>query len=361
MPLNLRFSSSDWERISRDWRAWWAGELDRPLVVLECLENLDRYDPHYAGIFLENYPLDTPADKILDEFVTRIENTHFLGDSYPRYWPNFGPGIVAAFAGAQVHPAWDTTWFSPAQCGAISDLHVACDGQNPWLRRVEEFTHAALARWGSELAVGFTDLGGNLDIIAHLRGSQQLLLDLYDAPAEVDRLVGETTQAWLDCYQRLLGLIAPAGRGITCWGPLWSPSAGYMLQSDFSYMISPQMFERFVLPDLAACCAQMDYAFYHLDGKGQIPHLDMLLSLPRLRGIQWVQGDGNPPAQEWLPLLKRIRDGGKLCQVTVSPEGALTIMRALGGKGFCFLVSEPQLTPTEGKAFLDHLRGLQRL
>jgi hypothetical protein len=71
----------------------------------------------------------------------------------------------------------------------------------------------------------------------------------------------------------------------------------------------------------------MDYAFYHLDGKGQIPHLDLLLSLPRLRGIQWVPGDGNPPPEHWLPLLKRIRDGGKLCQVTVSPQGALTTKR----------------------------------
>ena len=115
------------------------------------------------------------------------------------------------------------------------------------------------------------------------------------------------------------------------------------------------MFERFVLPDLAACCEKLDYAFYHLDGKGQIRHLDMLLSLPHLRGIQWVPGDGNPPPQHWLPLLKRIRDSGKLCQVTVSPEGARTIMQELGGKGFCFLISEPQLTPEEGMEFLNQL------
>jgi hypothetical protein len=55
-------------------------------------------------------------------------------------------------------------------------------------------------------------------------------------------------------------------------------------------MISPQMFERFVLPDLLACCEFLDYAFYHLDGKGQLPHLNMLLALERLRGIQWVPG-----------------------------------------------------------------------
>ena len=108
-----------------------------------------------------------------------------------------------------------------------------------------------------------------------------------------------------------------------------------MLQSDFSAMISPQMFERFVLPDLEAGCEMLDYAFYHLDGKGQIPHLDLLLEIPRLRGIQWIPGAGQPEAEGWLTLLKRIKDAGKLCQLYVDPKGAETIVASLGGKGFC--------------------------
>ncbi len=353
---DLRFPESDWERIGRDWAAWWAGELARPLVVLECIEPEDSHNPHYAGTFLGNYPLDMPADEVLDIFAPRLEATHFLGDAFPRFWPNFGPGIVAAFAGAQLHPAADTTWFSPGKTGSVAHLSVSCDWQNPWWRRVCEITQAALERWGSQLAMGFTDLGGNLDILAHLRGAQQLLLDLYDAPEEIDRLVGETTKAWLECYDRFFDLIAPAGRGITCWGPCWSAGRGYMLQSDVSYMISPKMFARFVLPDLESCCAALDYAFYHLNGKGQIPHLEYLLALPRLRGVQWVPGDGNPPIEHWLPLLKRIRDSGKLCQVTVSPHAALTILRELGGMGFAFVIGEPQLTPEEGAEFLKQLK-----
>jgi 5-methyltetrahydrofolate--homocysteine methyltransferase len=95
-----------------------------------------------------------------------------------------------------------------------------------------------------------------------------------------------------------------------------------------------------VLPDLQACCAAMEHGFYHLDGKGQIPHLDRLLSLERLRGIQWIPGDGAPPPEEWLPLLKRIRDGGKLCQLYVTPEGARTIVRELGGRGFALHIKD---------------------
>ncbi len=218
----------------------------------------------------------------------------------------------------------------------------------------------AVNLWGRELAVGFTDLGGNLDIIASLCDTRQLLMDLVKFPQEIDRLVGGTTRLWLACYERLYTIIYGAGGGITCWGPCWSNVRSYMLQSDFSYMISPKMFQRFVLPDLEACCAVLDYAFYHMDGKGQLIHVESLLSIPRLRGIQWVPGFGKPPCEEWLPLLSKIRASGKLCQVTVSPEGALTIIRELGGKGFAFVIDEPQLTPAEGQAFLEELHEIEK-
>jgi 5-methyltetrahydrofolate--homocysteine methyltransferase len=128
-----------------------------------------------------------------------------------------------------------------------------------------------------------------------------------------------------------------------------------MLQSDVAYMISPRMFERFVLPDLAACCDAIPYPFYHMDGKGQIPHLEMLLSLPRLRGIQWIPGEGAAPPEAWLPLLQRIRAAGKLCQLYVTADGALEIARALGGAGFAFFIND-DLTAAEAADFLAAMR-----
>ncbi len=124
-------------------------------------------------------------------------------------------------------------------------------------------------------------------------------------------------------------------------------------------MISPEMFERFVLPDISACCDSLDYAFYHLDGRGQLPHLKMLLSLEGLRGIQWVPGDGQPQAEYWIHLIERIRKSGKLCQVYVSAKGAVKILRELGGKGLLLAINEA-LTPEQGQALLEELRLLDR-
>jgi hypothetical protein len=354
MFINIHFTESDWQRIWRDWNAWWAGELDRPLVTLEITDPVPGADTSQ----LSKFGLEQPADEVLDNWQRILEATHWLGDAYPKWWVNYGPGVMAAFLGSPVSWSPDTTWFAPlAGVESLADMHVAYDAHNPWWQRVKTLTTCAVERWGRQVLISITDIGGNLDILASLRGSEKLLLDLMDDPCQVERLVREITLLWIRYYDELEAITSATGRGNACWGPCWSPGKGYMLQCDFSYMISPRMFERFVMPDLVACCAHLDYGFYHLDGKGEIPHLDHLLSIERLRGVQWQPGDGQPLADHWLPLLKRIRDAGKLCQVYVTREGAMTIQKELGGRGFIFHIINETLTVEEGEAFLRALLG----
>jgi len=358
MTTYNEFSKRDWERIQRDWSAWWDGELDRALIVVEALgpkfsaPNTGDWYPH---IFLSQFSLDIPVEAVLDQVQPGMDAVHLFGDAYPRWWVNLGPGVMAGFLGAEIKYAPGTTWFHPIQgIESLADLRLAYDPDNIWWRRVVDITRAAVERWGQTIAIGLTDIGGNLDILASLRGTQKLLLDLYDAPSEVDRLTSSITRLWLRYYDELCQIIEPAEHGVTCWAPHWNPGRGYMLQSDFSYMISPDMFERFVMPDLESCCAAMDYSFYHLDGKGEIPHLDHLLSLEQLRGVQWNPGDGAPMADEWPDLLRRIRDAGKLCQVYVTRDGARRLLDELGGQGFLIVLTEA-ITPAEAEGFMDSL------
>jgi 5-methyltetrahydrofolate--homocysteine methyltransferase len=355
--IALDFRDRDWERSQRAWTAWWEGELDRPIVMIEGREPHPENEPPPLGwekLFTSDFPLEIPIEDVVDHYQWHLERRRFYGDAWPRWWPNFGPGIIAGFIGARVQPAHLTVWFEPDRAESIERLQPAYDAENVWWQRVSDLTRAAIERWGDRVSVAHSDLGGNLDILASLRTTEQLLFDLSDAPEEVGRLAAEITQLWIRYYEDLYSIIQKAGRGTTPWAPIWSPGRCYMLQSDFSYMISPQMFKRFVLPDIAACCDALDHGFYHLDGKGQIKHLDMLLSLERLRGIQWIPGDGQPPPEEWLPLLKRIRDAGKLCQLYVSPQGARTIVQELGGRGFAlFIAAFP--SPEEARDLLREL------
>jgi len=345
----IRFTQADWRRIERDWTAWWDGQTDRPMVLVSCQDR-----PPQGNHFVTDYPADATVDQILRLEEADLAATRWFGDAFPKWWANFGPGILAGFLGCRVETAKGTVWFEPEGEPALDQIGTQLSPANPWWQRVDAITRAAAERWAGRVAVGYTDLGGNLDVIASLRGSEALAIDLLEQPDAVEELARRVTRAWLEVYDHLDSVIRPAGVGATPWASIWSPKRCYMLQGDFAYMISPAHFDRFVVPDLVTCCGAMDHSFYHLDGVGQLPHVDSLLAIDALRGIQWIPGSGHPEPEAWLDLLARIRDSGKRVQLYVSQEGARTIVRELGGRGFALHINT-QLSPHEAEDLFDEL------
>ncbi len=98
------------------------------------------------------------------------------------------------------------------------------------------------------------DLGGVIDVLSTFRPSHRLLMDLYDAPGEVEHLVWEAHTAWRHAYEDLNAILASVTPGYSEWSVTYSIQPTYILQSDFSYMISPRMFKKFCLPELAVTC-----------------------------------------------------------------------------------------------------------
>lgn len=349
MSTDVRFTGEDWDRIERDYTAWWAGELDRPLIYMACTEP----GGPEVNRFLTNHP-DKSPEELCDLFHEVIRRQRFPADGFPFWFVNFGPGMLAGFLGARVNPRPDTVWFEPPEPVSIAELDPQFDPENRWWRRVVEVTRTAVEYWDGTVAVSHTDLGGTLDVLASLRTTEGLLFDLIEAPDEVERVARQVSDAWRTCYTRLDEIIRPRCRGTTPWARTWSKDRGYMLQCDFVAMISPEMGRRFLVPDLASVCEFLDDAFYHLDGPGALPQLDALIEIESLKGIQWVPGDGSPPPAEWPDVLRRIRDAGKLCQIRAEPRQVLDICDEIGGTGFQFCVGD--MPEDEAAAFLEDVR-----
>ncbi len=69
---------------------------------------------------------------------------------------------------------------------------------------------------------------------------------------------------------------------------------------------------------------------------GEIPHLEHLLDIPELNGIQWTAGAGNPGQGDpvWFPLYKRIQARGKLLVLLdVEKEQVENVMSELSPEG----------------------------
>ena len=350
--MSIDFTPARWERIKADSRRWWAGELQRPLIQF-CLSCRDpgRAEPSLPAYgFAARYGPEVSAGQIVDRWEYDLEGVHFLGDAFPAKWVNFGAGVAAAFMGCRLNADENTVWFYPPQPEPeLADIRLKYDPENYWLKRIADVMRAAQARFDGRVQIGMTDIGGALDILASFRPSEKLLLDLVDDPERVQRLTWETHELWwryYDYFDRILRLKNP---GFTAWASIFSLEPYYMFQCDFCYMLGPKMFETFVKPELAACFRRIPHAFYHLDGPGELPHLDSLLEIKELKGIQWIPGAGQPDCAHWPEVFRKIRKAGKLIQVFGDMQVLDAMADQLGSaEGIC-LIAQMQHTPARAK------------
>lgn len=347
--MNLSFNRERWQATRDNYRAWWTGELERPLIHL-TLPGRDpgRREPTLpTREFASFYDLSVTAEEIANRWLYDLECRYFLGDAFPHVWPNFGPGVIVAFLGLELQNGDGTVWFHQPNAIELEHLELRFDPDNVWFQRVCHLYSAAAERYEGLVHLGMTDLGGNLDIVQAFRPGERLALDLFDVPEAVDRAGWRAHEAWWNCFQELNRIIQPAHPGYTCWTPLYSEEPSYMLQCDFSYMISREMFDQFVKRELVATCRKLTNPFYHLDGVGQLKHLDSLLQIPELKGVQWVPGAGKPGVSEWPEIYRKIRDAGKRIQFFTSQDplgwrALEVIVNQLGsGKGIVMIGDAP--------------------
>jgi hypothetical protein len=338
--MTMLYDEFDWGPTREAHEAFWARELDRPILLIAGRRKdapATRHQERYIPAF---------GDRSLDEIVAITEEnlraTWYARDGHPFVFANFGAGSVAAYVGLARAECTEHggVWFHPAGEGAIEDVSIRARFDTDWFERSDAYTRAIVERVGEKTQITLPDLGGMLDILASVRTTETLLMDLVDNPDEVERLINETLAAWWTYYDHFHAITSAGCPGTRSWAPVWSSRRTYMFQSDFSYMISPDMFAQFVVPELTECCRRVDHGFYHMDGLGQLAHLDLLLGIEPLRGIQWVPGEGKKNPCQWPDVFQRIQEAGKLIQTwALTPDEVFDVVEFTNGaRGIIFEV-----------------------
>jgi len=362
--VTIAFDPERWQTVKKNAQAWWDGTLGRPLIQVRLYDRPPgRAEPKLAHPPWKEtfYDLSVTPEEIVDRWDYDLSCREFLGDSFPWVFPDLGPGVLAAFMGARTQQATGTVWFHPNEDREAKDIRFSMDLNNAWLRRVKDICRAAQARWEGLVQISMTDLGGNLDVLSTFRPNEKLLLDLVDCPEEVKRLTGEEHAIWWKAFEAIDAVLRPCNPGYTAWAPIFSETPFYMLQCDFCYMIGPKMFDEFVKPELEATCQKLDHAFYHLDGVGELPHLDSLLSIDALKGVQWVPGAGNPQFKDWSEVYRKIIRAGKRAQVGLHcdwREFDRLVDKAGGAENMIMICEASSAERPEVEAFLKRYGAL---
>jgi len=268
-------------------------------------------------------------------FERSLAGRTFYAETFPVFWPNLGPNVYSAFYAGRLEFAEVTSWYEPVVTD-LSDLSgLARDPfQSVYFHKLDELTRAALERCADRYLVGYTDIHPSLDCVAAWRGITELCLDMATEPERLQPLLELSVRDFhrvfhhFDALLKARGLPSVTWLGIPSFGTLHIPSC------DVSAMISPKHFAEFSLPLLRREVAGMTRNIYHVDGRGVAQHLDLLLAMPEIHAIQWVQGLGkDQPILQWVPLLQRIQAAGKSVIIDLQPDELEPFIAAMKPEG----------------------------
>ncbi len=328
---------SNWEETKQSFLNWWCKtNISRPLIVFEpyifYMDNSKQLLKDWQGNWESMW---TSVRDMLSQLESDFKYNHFTGDEFPFYSPYLGPGSLAIHLGSQVNFGKDTIWFS--ECfNDLDDLQLEFNKECKWWKWTINALKYAKERSAGRYLVSIPDIQMGLDVLASLIGTQNLLYSLIDSPSRIHQLQRKLIDIWKLVYNKLYHIVKEEdGWSSYTHFYIWGPGKVSTLQCDFSSMISPAMFEEFMIPYLKEYAKELDCNIYHLDGPDSLRHLDLLLDVNEIQCIQWTPGAGNPDGGDpcWDSLYKRTLDKGKCIYALVSSANVLDFVKRFGKKG----------------------------
>lgn len=329
------FYAKDWEMTKKRWKAAWNNEIvDRCIVTVTAPKNNVKFSKTKK---INNDDLNrywTDAEWILERKMKEFDNTYFAGDAFASIFLNLGVSAHAGFfKGAKYHYADECIWFSPSMESYEDGLIY--DKESYLYRKTIEIASYLVEEVQHKFVVSMPDVTGNMDALAHLRGSENVLMDMLIHKEQIKESMKKIEIAFETIMSDVYDIVKDNNQGGSHigWMQTWAPGLHAQMQSDISVMISPAMYEEFIMPELKAQSQFLDYPLYHFDGVDQVKHLDLLLSLPELKMIQWTNVDGQPSVTNYIPTLKKMQEAGKGVLIFARPDQIELLMSELSSKG----------------------------
>ena len=344
----------DFEEVLQRFEAWWRCEIvDRPLVSINVRSDRSANEPTSKHGSLRDRWFD--VDYALDRFESLVESSVFLAETLPVFVPNLGPDVCATVFGCELAFTEDSSWSRPvvSHCREIPEIKPNL--KNEYWLTLRRMTELSLQRGQGKWLTGVADLHTNGDLVAALRDPQGVCLDLADDMPSVRRACDYITRSYPLMFEDLWSRIAVASLPCTTWTPCLHTGSCYPVSCDFICMISPEMFAETILPALIAEINYLDRSIFHLDGPGALKHLDALLALDDLDGLQWIYGAGNGPARRWIDVYRKAQAAGKCLQIcTDDLNDAMAVAESLNPDGLWFCPAG-QYSRGEAEAFIGKI------
>ena len=311
--------------------AWWRHEdIGRPIMCIRAIRERPSGPLEPWVQYKDFEDLHIGLDYHMVNARNYFRQRDFMAEGYPCVDFNIGPGSVATYIGSEPIFKADTVWYTECIDDITAYPSFTYDPENYWWKKHLSVIKAAREAAGEDFFINIPDLIENIDIVAALRGPQNTCYDLMDWPEHVGRLIKSVDDIYFTYYDAIYDVIKlpdpekPGGwiSSYTAFRILGEGKTA-KVQCDFCAMLSPEQFRHFIVPSLTKQCRQLNHSLYHLDGRDCVKHLDALLGVEELQGIQWTPGAGQPDAasEQWFPIFDRVKAAGKSMFVDVYDGG----------------------------------------
>lgn len=332
----------NWEKTQKRLAALWENEIeDRCMAAIfaplekgmrgvDCFTPDDVNENDYNDLrdYYEN------PERILKRNVARFERSYKESDALPAIFFNFGTSGHCNYFGCKPIYKKDTIWFDHVLEGELdaSQLQFRVEGELE--KELKVFDYLVKESKG-KFFLGMPDNCGTLDAFGTLRGTGNVMIDLILSPEEVKKASRIIDEGWKKANQMFYDRIFETNEGgcVHSWMNLWAKGKIMQMQCDMSVMISPDMYKEFVMPELEFQCEYLDYPVYHFDGIEQTAHLDHILSIDKIKMIQWTHVAGQLSPKHYLDTLRRMQKAGKGIVLYTPKEDIPEIMAGLSSKG----------------------------
>ena len=345
----------DMDEVRRRLTVWWnGGDIGRPAMQItvrgrEPLEQIEAMTE----------PAGWPTNYSTSNFDYRVNlsarqcvSTYYLAEAVPSVSPDLAPNCLALYLGCKGVEDTGTVWCEPF-IHDPAEARFEYDPDNFYWQFSMHLAREQIRLGEGKFLFTFPDLIEGLDTLAAMRDTQRLLLDLLERPEWVHNCLRQITDRYFHYYDILYDMFRDEVGGSIFWA--WAPGRMAKFQCDFSAMISPGMFDEFMLPILTEMCERVSYCMYHWDGPGATAHHDALLSIPRLTMLQWTPGAGQEPThhKRWWPMYHKTVQGGKKMLIGCDTiETLKTLKKEFGSELKQFMINMRAQSPEHAEEIL---------
>jgi len=327
--------AKDWETSKKRIEAFWNNEIiDRCCIAVQVLSKdftltLPDYNNQDDVISFRS-----DGERLINRERSKFEHTYYAGDAFPQVFFSLGPTSQAGFFKNANYQFKESVWHFPSMTDINDELIF--DENSFFYKRIMETAKYLATEAKGEFFISQPDTSGNLDALAALRGTQELLADMMIEPEAVHKNLAILDKVWHKVNQEVFDILKDNNEGGSTigWLNTWAPNKLSQIQSDISVMFSTETFEEFVVPELNSELTWANTALYHFDGVEQISHLELILSIDKINCIQWNQVDSQPSILNYMDELKKIQAAGKGIYIqSRAPKEIPILLENLSSKG----------------------------